>query len=86
MLRELLTRGGLDPDYPTSDGVTLLHELCHKDSRGQMMDHRTGWAAILLEFGADPSPKNTHGETPVMWTIRHGLMDIAGFLKSRGAT
>jgi hypothetical protein len=34
MLRELLTRGGLDPNYPTADGVTLLHELCHKDIAG----------------------------------------------------
>jgi hypothetical protein len=41
MLRELLTRGGLDPNYPTADGVTLLHELCHKDIRGRTMDHRT---------------------------------------------
>jgi ankyrin repeat protein len=86
MLRELLTRGGLDPNYPTVDGVTLLHELCHKDSRGRAMDHRTECAAILLEFGADPSPKDTHGETPVMWATKHALTDIAGFLNARGAT
>jgi hypothetical protein len=61
MLRELLTRGGLDPNDPTVDGVTLLHELCHQDSRGRTMDHRTECAAILLEFGADPSPKDAHG-------------------------
>jgi hypothetical protein len=86
MLRELLTRGGLDPNYPTVEGVTLLHALCHKDSRGRTMDHRTECAAILLEFGADPSPKDTHGETPVMWATKHALTDIAGFLKARGAT
>ena len=86
MLRELLTRGGLDPNYPTSDGVTLLHELCHKDIRGRTMDHRTECAAILLEFGADPSPKDKHGETPLMWATKHGLRDIAGFLNARGAT
>jgi ankyrin repeat protein len=86
MLRELLTRGGLDPNYPTVDGVTLLHALCHKDSRGRTMDHRTECAAILLEFGADPSRKDTNGETPVMWATKHGLTDIAGFLKARGAT
>jgi hypothetical protein len=34
MLRELLTRGGLDPNYPTVDGVTLLHELCHRTVAG----------------------------------------------------
>ena len=49
-------------------------------------DHRTECAAILLEFGADPSPKDTHGETPVMWATKHALTDISGFLKARGAT
>ena len=66
--------------------MTLLHALCHKDNRGRTMDHRTECAAILLEFGADPSPKDTHGETPVMWATKHALTDIAGFLKARGAT
>ena len=44
MLRELLTRGGLHPNYPTVDGVTLLHALCHKDIRGRTMTHRTACA------------------------------------------
>jgi ankyrin repeat protein len=86
MLRELLTRGGLDPNYPTSDGVTLLHELCHKDIRGRTMEHRTECAAALLEFGADSSPKDKYGETPLMWATKHALTDIADFLKARGAT
>ncbi|HEX6463792.1 MAG TPA: ankyrin repeat domain-containing protein, partial [Vicinamibacterales bacterium] len=86
MLRELLTRGGLDPNYPTTDSVTLLHELCRKDIRGRTMDHRTECAAILLEFGADPSPTDKRGETPLMWATKHQLTDIAGFLKTRGAT
>jgi ankyrin repeat protein len=86
MLRELLRRGGLDPNYPTPDGVTLLHELCHKDIRGRTMDHRPECAAILLEFGADRSPKDKHGETPLMWATKHALTDIADFLKARGAT
>ena len=85
MLRDLLTRGGLDPNYPTPEGVTLLHELCHKDTRGRTMDHRTECAAILLEFGADLSPKDKYGETPLMWATKHALIDIAGFLKARGA-
>ena len=63
-----------------------MHALCHKDSRGRTMEHRTECAAILLEFGADPSPKDTHGETPLMWATKHGLTDIAGFLTARGAT
>ena len=86
MLRELLTRGGLDPNYPTVEGVTLLHAMCHKDIRGRTMNHRTECAAILLEFGADLSPKDKDGETPLMWATKHDLTDIAGFLKARGAT
>ena len=47
---------------------------------------RTECAAILLEFGADPSPKDTRGETPLMWATKHGLTDIECFLTARGAT
>jgi ankyrin repeat protein len=86
MLRALLARGGLDPNYPTTDGVTLLHELCHKDIRGRTLQHRTECAAILLEFGADPSPKDRYGETPLMWATKHALTDIADFLNARGAS
>lgn len=86
MLRELLRRGGLDPDYPTEDGVTLLHELCQKDIRGRTMKHRTECAAILLEFGANPSPKNRQGDTPLTWAVRNGLADVAGFLRTCGAS
>ena len=52
--------------------------------REPTMNHRAECAAILLEFGADPSPKDVHGETPLTWA-KHGLADIAGFLKARGA-
>jgi ankyrin repeat protein len=86
MLRELLGRGGLDPNYPTDDGVTLLHELCHKDIRGRTMRHRTACAAMLLEFGADLSPRDARGETPLMWATKHRLTDIEAFLRARGAT
>ena len=49
------------------------------------MNHRTECAAILFEFGADLSPKNTDGETPLMWVTKHELTEIAGCLKARGA-
>ena len=84
MLRELLTRGGLDPNYPLPDGRTLLHELCHKDIRGRTMKHRPECAAILLEFGADLSPRTQDGETPLAWAIQNGLPDMVAFLKERG--
>ena len=61
LLRELLTRGALDPNYPTADGVTLLHELCHKDIRGRTVGHRIScrspWATrFLLSIRSIPRP------------------------------
>src|SRR3954465_9942830 len=85
MLRELLTRGGLDPNYPTSDGATLLHELCQTDVRGRTMAHRAECAAILLEFGADLSPKDKDGLTPLAWAIRSALPALVEWLPARGA-
>ena len=86
MLRELLQRGGLDPNYPTEDAaVTLLHELCSRDVRGRTMKHRTECAGILLAAGADLSPRTLAGETPLAWAIKNNLPDMVEFLKARGA-
>ena len=85
MLRELLDRGGLNPNYPTDEGVTLLHELCNRDIRGRTMKHRTACAAILLDAGANLSPRTLYGDTPLAWAIRHDLPDMVEFLKTRGA-
>jgi ankyrin repeat protein len=83
MLRVLLQRGGLDPNYPTSDGITLLHELCNRDIRGRTMDHRTECATILLDAGADVSPKDNRGATPLDWAIRNKLSDMVEFLRAK---
>jgi ankyrin repeat protein len=85
MLKVLLERGGLDPDYPTEDGVTLLHELCHRDIRGRTLKHRIRCAEILLAAGAQLSPKTHNGETPLAWAIKHQLTDMIEWLKARGA-
>lgn len=85
MLKVLLERGGLDPDYPTEDGITLLHELCNRDIRGRTLKHRTRCAEILLAAGAELSPKTRYGETPLAWAIRNELTDMAEWLKARGA-
>jgi ankyrin repeat protein len=83
--RVLLERGGRDPNDPTADGVTLLHELCHRDVRGRTMKHRTECAAILLAAGAELSPRTRQGETPLVWAIRNELPDMVEFLEARGA-
>ena len=85
MLKALLERGGLDADYPTADGVTLLHELCHRDVRGRTMKHRTTCAEILRAAGAQLSPKTREGETPLAWAIKNELPDMVEWLKTRGA-
>jgi ankyrin repeat protein len=85
MLKALLERGGLDANYPTADGVTLLHELCYRDARGRTLKHRTECAEILIASGAQLSPKTREGETPLAWAIKNELTDMVEWLKARGA-
>ena len=86
MLRLLLARGGLNPDYPTPDGVTLLHALCNRDVRGRTMKHRRECAGILLEAGADTSAKDLKSQsTPLAWAERNNLPDMVDFLRKHGA-
>jgi len=59
---------------------------CPSRRRGRTMAHRPACAAILLEFGADLSPKDTQGETPLAWALMLELTDIADFLKARGGS
>ena len=86
MLRLLLARGGLNPDYPTPEGITLLHALCNRDVRGRTMKHRTECAAILLDAGATISAKDVeYRSTPLAWAARSNLRDMVDFLLARGA-
>jgi ankyrin repeat protein len=86
MLRELLARGGLPPDYPTPEGVTLLHALCSRDVRGRTMADRTTCAAILLDAGAAMSAKDEeYRSTPLAWAARNNLPDMIEWLLARGA-
>lgn len=86
MLRLLLARGGLSPDYPTASGLTLLHCLCSRDIRNRTMGHRTECAAILLDAGANISAKDEeYRSTPLAWASRNNLPDMVEFLLARGA-
>lgn len=86
MLRLLLARGGLTPDYPTASGLTLLHNLCSRDIRNRTMGHRTECAAILLDAGANISAKDEeYRSTPLAWAARNNLPDMVEFLLARGA-
>jgi ankyrin repeat protein len=86
MLRLLLARGGLTPDYPTTSGLTLLHNLCSRDIRNRTMGHRTECGAILLDAGANISAKEEeYRSTPLAWAARNNLPDMVEFLLARGA-
>jgi len=81
MLRLLLAKGGLNPDYPTPEGSTLLHALCSRDVRGRTMNHRTECADILLHAGAAISAKDEeYRSTPLAWAARNNLPDMVEFL------
>jgi ankyrin repeat protein len=86
MLRMLLEGGGLDPNYPTREGVTLLHELCARDIRNRMIEPRRECAAILLDAGANISARDEeYRSTPLAWAARLNMPDMVEFLLSRGA-
>jgi uncharacterized protein len=86
MLRALLERGGLDPEYPTESGITLLHECCVRDMRNRMIGARRESAAVLLDAGANISARDKeYLSTPLAWAARMNLPDMVEFLLSRGA-
>jgi ankyrin repeat protein len=85
MLKQLLERGGLHPDYTDDSGSTFLHHLGYRDSRGRTMSHRTECAALLLAAGAALSPRNKEGMTPLEWAAHHKVPDLVEFLRARGA-
>ena len=81
MLKELLERGGLSPDYTDDTGSTFLHHLGYRDSRGCTMSHRTECAALLLAAGAALSPRNKYGVTPLECAAHHNVPDMVEFLQ-----
>ena len=86
LLRLLLARGGLDPDYPTASGVTLLHEWCVRDMRNRTIARRRESAAVLLDAGANISARDDeYRSTPLAWAARLDLPDMVEFLLSRRA-
>jgi len=84
MLRTLLSRRALDPDYPTEDGVTLLHELCGPG--GGAPSNRIECATLLLDAGAHISATDAeYRSTPLAWAARLNMTPMVEFLLARGA-
>jgi uncharacterized protein len=77
MLRSMLSRGALDPDYPTESGVTLLHELC----AGHGSRDPVSCAAVLLDAGASLTARDDeYRSTPLAWAARLNHREMASFL------
>jgi ankyrin repeat protein len=86
ILRILLTSGGMNPDMPSWQRATPLHDLCGRDGRGRERAHRAECAAILLDAGANISAKDEeYRSTPLAWAARNNLPDMVEFLLARGA-
>jgi ankyrin repeat protein len=82
----LLLGGGMSPDLPDWQGVTLLHDLCGRDGRGRPRARRTDAAPILLDGGATLSAKDDdYRSTPLAWAARNDLPDMVELLLARGA-
>lgn len=75
MLQLLLTRGGLDPDYPDDTGATLLHDLCQRDDP-EMLAIRRRCAEVLLEAGASLEATDASGRTPLDLARHLGATDL----------
>jgi len=85
MLRTLLA-SGMSPDLPGPRGLTPLHQLCSRDTRNRTMSFRTKIAGLLLDAGANISPRDDEYEsTPLAWAARNNLPDMVEFLLARGA-
>ena len=85
MLRLLLLRGGLDPDYSDDTGATLLHALCRRGDADDVQI-RARCAEALLAAGANLQARDEDGLTPLELAQRHDAPDlVAVFERARHA-
>ena len=75
MLRQLLVRGGLDPDYPDDTGATLLHALCTVGD-ADVVRFRAECAEILLAAGANVHARDGRGLTPLELATHNDAPDL----------
>jgi len=84
MLRILLA-SGMNPDLPTWQRRTFLHDLCSGGKRGQTSD-AIERAQILLDAGASISARDEeYRSTPLAWAARTNMPEMVEFLLARGA-
>jgi uncharacterized protein len=70
-VREILTEDPSRARVVTKDGHTPLWWLPDDEAKAMQI------AELLLAAGADPSAKNTNGDTAADWVRRRGMRDVA---------
>jgi len=80
MLRLLLARGALDPDYADETGATLLHALCRRTDP-ETVAIRSRCAEVLLAAGATSHARDDSGVTPLELAHLTGAMDLVAVLE-----
>jgi ankyrin repeat protein len=84
MLRILLA-SGMNPDLPTWQRGTFLHDLCSGRKRIQT-SYAIERAQILLDAGASISARDEeYRSTPLAWAARTNMRGMVEFLLARGA-
>ncbi|MCG8467760.1 MAG: ankyrin repeat domain-containing protein [Gemmatimonadetes bacterium] len=83
---DMLLAAGMDPDLPSWERATPLHDLCSRDGRGRPYPHRVRCAETFLDAGADITARDEHyRSTPLAWAARTDLIDMVELLLDRGA-
>jgi ankyrin repeat protein len=84
MLRILLA-SGMNPDLPTWQRGTFLHDLCSGGKRARTWN-AIERAQILLDAGASISARDEeYRSTPLAWAARTNMREMVEFLLARGA-
>jgi ankyrin repeat protein len=75
----------MNPDLPTWQRRTFLHDLCSCGKHGQTSD-AIERAQILLDAGASISARDEeYRSTPLAWAARTNMPEMVEFLLARGA-
>ena len=82
----MLLDSGMDPDLPSWQRATPLHDLCGRDARGRPRPRRRESAERLLAAGADLERRDhAYRSTPLGWAARCDLPDMIEWLLAHGA-
>ena len=86
-LLKLLLSSGMNPNLPSWQHATPLHDVCGRDSRGRALPRRMEVAQVLLDAGASLTARDDeYRSTPLGWAARCGLDDLVELLLARGAS